>query len=58
MDTRKKLLLAPDCPRTRQFVAKRLARERGSGDVVEWRFSLDQVDLAMAIEVVLEKIHR
>lgn len=55
----RRLLLQPDWPRMRQLVAKHLGRTedevdrmRKSGD------SLDQVELVMAVEEVLDKIHR
>jgi acyl carrier protein len=59
MEPHRKLLLEPDWPRMRDLIARKLGKTEGeiqsmsqSGD------SLDQVELAMAIEEVLEEIHR
>ena len=55
----KELRLIPDWPRTRQLVAERLGK---SGDEIqamaESNDSLEQVELNMAIEEVLENLHR
>jgi len=58
MSTEVPLRLEPDWPRMRQLIAKRLKvseeevqKMRDKGD------SLDKVELAMAIEEVLEDLH-
>jgi hypothetical protein len=59
MSEHKDLKLIPDWPRVRQLVARHLDKTedevqamKGSGD------SLDQVELVMAVEEVLESLHR
>jgi acyl carrier protein len=55
----RKLLLEPDWPRIRQLVAKELGKSKDQVQaMVERGDSLDRVDLVIAIEEVLDRIHR
>ena len=53
-----KLLLEPDWPRMRQLIAKRLNISEDEVQAMQDKGdSLDKVELAMAIEEVLEDLH-
>jgi acyl carrier protein len=55
----KDLRLIPDWPRIRQLVAKRLGKsENAIQTMAESSDSLNQVELTMAVEEVLENLHR
>lgn len=59
MEPPRRLLLEPDWPRIRQLVAKRLGRTEDEVQTMSDKGdSLDKVELVLAIEEVLEKIHR
>lgn len=59
MDEHRELKLVPDWPRIRQLVAGRLGKSESEVQAMkESGESLDQVELRMAIEEVLESIHR
>ena len=55
----KELRLIPDWPRIRKLVAERMEMsEAAIQAMAESTDSLDQVELTMAIEEVLESLHR
>lgn len=59
MEEWKRLLLEPDWPRMRQLIARKLGKtEDEVQSMIDRRDSLDQVELVMAIEEVLDEIHR
>jgi hypothetical protein len=59
MGDNREIRLIPDWPRVRQLVAKRLEKSEDEVQaMMESKDSLDQVELTMAIEEVLESLHR
>jgi acyl carrier protein len=55
----KELRLIPDWPRIRQLLAKRLGKSEDEIQAMaESHDSLDQVELTMAVEEVLDSLHR
>jgi acyl carrier protein len=59
MGERRDLRLIPDWPRVRQLVARHLDKSEDEVQAMkESGDSLDQVELVMAIEEVLESLHR
>jgi acyl carrier protein len=59
MGDNREIRLIPDWPRVRQLVAKRLENSEDEVQaMMESKDSLDQVELTMAIEEVLESLHR
>jgi ParB-like chromosome segregation protein Spo0J len=55
----KELRLIPDWPRIRQLLAKRLGKSEDEIQAMAERHdSLDQVELTMAVEEVLDSLHR
>ena len=59
MDEHRELRLIPDWPRIRQLVAKSLGKtENDVQAMAESLDSLDRVELTMAVEEVLERLHK
>jgi hypothetical protein len=59
MSERRDLKLIPDWPRVRQLVAKHLDKSEDEVQTMkESSDSLDQVELATAIEEVLDSLHK
>ena len=59
MSERRDLKLTPDWPRVRQLVARRLDKSEDEVQAMkESGDSLDQVELVMAIEEVLDTLHK
>jgi hypothetical protein len=59
MGDNREIRLIPDWPRVRQLVAKHLEKSEDEVQaMMESKDSLDQVELTMAIEEVLESLHR
>jgi acyl carrier protein len=59
MSEHRELRLIPDWPRVRQILAKRLGKtENEVQAMADSRDSLDRVELTMAVEEVLESLHK